>query len=298
VENWMNTLEALMEENRYPESFIFNFDETMLAPSQKPHKVVVPAGSPRPVTAVANKKEHITIALCIAADGSKLQPLCILPLRNEPNLPDKVRQFYIITGQDAGWIDEEIWNKWIAEIFIPEIQRRRKEQQLTNQRALLIVDAHSTRSSATAIALLQQYGVDLLVIPAHSSTILQPLDLTVNGIFKHYLGEHYAPQADEPKDCNRIRLLATSVLALEIALARLHITLGFARAGIWPFNKEAPLNSALVRHPIHSIVVHPRTRGKRGPKIAGRLLTAAPSSVPAIEQSGQEGSPKVVMLTE
>jgi hypothetical protein len=134
-----------------------------------------------------------------------------------------------------------------------------------------------------AIKALEQHNIDLLVLPAHSSTILQPLDLTCNGVFKNHLGQHFQPQPNETRDCQRIRLLAIAAMALEIAMCSFHVTSGFARAGICPLNVQAPLNSHLIKNPIDDAVVERPKKRRRGITIAGRLLTAGqPITVSAL----------------
>src|SRR5205807_1227108 len=118
-----------------------------------------------------------------------------------------------------------------------------KELNLQHAKALLIVDGHSSRLDPTSISALQEHSIDELIIPAHSSTILQPLDLAPFGSFKSLFSKHFKLQLDKSKDVRRIRLLAIAAMCLDSALSLLHITSGFSHAGIFPFNKIAPLNS-------------------------------------------------------
>lgn len=101
----MRQVERLLQEHRYPPSLIYNFDETMVYPGKRNTKVIVRSHGPRPIEKILNKGEHITFGLCIAADGSSMKPLCILPLKTMPNLPPSMQSFYVITGQASGWID-------------------------------------------------------------------------------------------------------------------------------------------------------------------------------------------------
>jgi hypothetical protein len=61
-----------------------------------------------------------------------------------------------------------------------------KRDKLQNQqaRALLILDGHPTRDQFQLWKELNEDNIDVLVIPAHTSNILQPLDRVVNGNFK------------------------------------------------------------------------------------------------------------------
>ena len=291
----MSLLADLMKQHHYPASLIFNFDETMVYPGKRRGKLIVRSKGPRPITKILSKGEHITFGICVAADGGKVDPLLILPLQTLPDLPQTLLQFYSVTGQTNGWITENIYELWIRGQFIPYVQDRRAEFGLWNQKALLIVDGHSSRNSDRIIQLLRSHDIDELVLPAHSSTILQPLDLSVNGEFKRKLGENFKQIEGEPADQRRLRLLAVSALALEATLTTLTITKGFSRAGIWPFSAQAPLNSSLIINPIDSIVNQRPKRKKRGPNISGTLLTArgpvTSNPLPSYTSTQQLGPP-------
>jgi hypothetical protein len=269
----MEKLETLMKQHQYPPALIFNFDETMLHPGKNNLKVLVRSTGQRPTSKMITKEEHITFGVCVSAVGGKLPPLLILPLKTLPDLPPSLLNYYTITGQSNGWITTEIYSKWIIQVFIPYVVQKRRELNLPNTRALLIVDGHSSRLDATSVSALQQYAIDELVIPAHSSTILQPLDLAPFASFKSLLSKHFKPQTDEPKDARRIKLLAIAAMCLDTALSLLHVTSGFVRAGIYPFNKLAPLNSSLLKPLTHTLTIQHSKRRKRGPQISGTLLT-------------------------
>ena len=151
-----------------------------------------------------------------------------------------------------------------------------------NAPVLFLVDSHSTYKYAPTIKLFADNNIIVLILPAHSSTILQPLDLTCNGELKRLLKANFAVVADEngPTKCNR--LLHTSVYCLQLALGGLHIMNGFSRAGIHPFSKQAPINSNLIHNPLAEITLAPLTKKKRGPTIAGKILVNGIDQTPAI----------------
>jgi hypothetical protein len=139
--------------------------------------------------------------------------------------------------------------------------------------ALLIIDGHNSRESPITTQLLQDANIDCVCIPAHSSMVLQPLDLSVNGVFKCLLGKHFESRVGEPRDLKRQRLLHTSGLCLNATLNQLYIQNGFARAGIYPFVPTAPFNSTLVRDPCTQFIPERPAKKKKGVDISGKLLT-------------------------
>lgn len=262
-----------MTQHQFPPELIFNMDETMLDASGHRVKVISQASSPRPFTENEAKMEHITLGLCISASGSYLRPLAILPLKTLPPLEPRVVNFYSLSGQQNGFISNEIWHEWVRTVFIPHINNVRHQLGKPGQKVLFLVDSHSTRKYEPTIKLFEQNKIIVLILPAHSSTILQPLDLTCNGELKKLLRANFLPVADEDRPTKRNRLLVTSVFCLQGALIGLHIMNGFRRAGIYPFSKEAPLKSNLIRNPLQELEFRPPLKKKRGITIAGKVLT-------------------------
>lgn len=273
VKEWMKGLGELLEKYKFPPQLIFNMDETMLDSSGHKVHVLTRAHSPRPFTENEAKLEHISLVLCISASGSFLRPLAIFPLKTAPYLQDEVKNFFSISGQPNGFISNDIWADWIAKIFISHVNKIRQLLNLPQQKALFIVDSHITRKHEPTIKLFEEHNILVYILPSHSSTILQPLDLTVNAEFKRLIRLRFKPIKDEDKPTKRSRVLYKSIECLQGAFLAIHITDRFARAEIWPFSAKASLNSALVKHPDDLINYAPPTKRKRGPKIAGKVLT-------------------------
>lgn len=278
----MVELELALNTYDFPPELIFNFDETMLDSSGHKVKVLIRAHDPRPFTENETKMEHITLGLCISAAGTYVKPLCILPLKHLPHLHRAVEAFYSFAGQGNGFICNEIWHAWVETVFIPHVQQVRERLGKPNQKVLLIVDSHSTRKYAPTIKLLNDHNIYTLILPAHSSTILQPLDLTVNGELKRLLKLRFKPKEGEDRATKRNRLLFISVACLQGAFLAIHIQDGFERAGIHPFSVGAPLDSSLVKHSIDQVEFQPPAKRKRGPTIAGKVLTTGNPLPPAI----------------
>jgi DDE superfamily endonuclease len=276
----MEKLEALMQQYNFPPQLIFNFDETMLDPGHPRVKVISRSKRPRPFLEIAAKGEHITFGLCISAAGTFIRPLCILPLVNLPDLPREVTSFFNMSGQENGFITKEIFFHWVQDVYIPFVENTRRQLGCPNQAALLIVDSHNSRDHSDTIKLCKQHNIIVLVLLAHSSTILQPLDLSVNKKLKEALQENFEPKPHESVPEKRSRLLYTSIFCLQIALNALPIKRGFARAGIWPFVKEAPLNSHLVRSPANEVPPVVTTKKNKRRRIAGVVLTPENTHTP------------------
>lgn len=273
IAKWLGEVKEIMDTHHFPPQLIFNMDETMLDSSGHKVAVLVRSSSPQPFTENEAKLEHITLILCISAAGMYIRPCAIFPLQHEPYLFDNVKSFFYISGQKNGFIINDIWHEWVQNAFIPEVENLRKQMNCPNQKALLLVDSHSTRQYKPTIDLFEQHNIFVKILPAHSSTILQPLDLTVNGELKRLLKLRFEPKKGESAPTKRNRLMFTTVECLQGAFLAMHITDGFARAGIYPFNINAPLKSNLVKFTTDTIDFSPPPKRQRGVKIAGKVLT-------------------------
>ena len=134
------------------------------------------------------------------------------------------------------------------------------------------------------------------ILSAHSSTILQPLDLTVNGELKRLLRQRFKAVKGEDIPTKRSRLMYTTVECLQVALTGIYITDGFERAGIWPFSVDAPLKSNLIIHKIDLMDFAPPSKRKRGPTIAGQVLTfGEPTPMLECEKTPPSAPPSTVL---
>ena len=91
------------------------------------------------------------------------------------------------TQQDAGWISKQGFEGWVDNIFLPHINSTRENKE---DPVLLVMDGHSSRSQADVMQKLRENDVHVLIIPAHTSHILQPLDRGVNKAFKAALNRY------------------------------------------------------------------------------------------------------------
>src|SRR5690606_10986127 len=133
---------------------------------------------------------------------------------------------------------KEIFGEWAKKLFIPILQSKREKFNCPTNKALLLLDGHSSRLNQDALDCLAQANVDVLTFPAHSSSILQPLDLVPFGVFKTLLSEHFHPEEGDSRAFRRNKLLAAAALCLDSSLTMLHISTAFSKPGIWPYSPQ------------------------------------------------------------
>jgi hypothetical protein len=110
---------------------------------------------------------------------------------------------------------------------------------------------------------------------------------------KHLLRLRFKPKRGEDTPTKHNRLLFTIVECLQGAFLAMHIQNGFARAGIYPFSKETPLNSALIKHAQDEIDFQPAAKRAKITAIGGKVLTEGNLPPLAIAPSALATTPLV-----
>jgi len=245
ITEFFESLKNTVTNYAYHKKLIINIDETFLCPKANKMKVYTQKSK-----AIAQVKivadEHTSLMFAIRASGDYMRPLVIFPLKTYPPLSPEVEESFTIVGSESGWITDEIFYNWITGDFIEQINEIRTKVPADQQRVLLISDNHGSRYVRRTIDFLIANNIDLVTIPPHSSTVLQPLDLTCNAEFKRILTNNYNPILNLNAPDRRMYLMDLTLKVLPMALSALNIENGYKCSGIIPFNFEQPLKSALV----------------------------------------------------
>ncbi len=206
-------------------------------------KAVVPRdwGS-APTTVPDSRIKHVTMIFCICADGSHLPSCAILPdLKYLPPELDAVIDSLAWSSSDSGWITDEIYEQWVENVFIPFVNAKRSILDVASAPAVLWLDGHGSRSSAKARTALLAHNIFVIVIPAHTSHILAPLDCGVNRSFKTYLSSYYEEPGTTGAQDIRGALLQAAVRAAYHSLDPHTVASSFKAAGVWPWDPNTIL---------------------------------------------------------
>ena len=123
-----------------------------------------------------NEKNHVTVVLACAGDGSKLKPMVILKRKTVPKVANRHR--VVIATQEKGWMDIEGMKTWVQKVW------RARRAGLGRRRSLLVYDAFEAHLTESVKAAFVRENMNLAVIPGGLTSILQPLDVALNKPFK------------------------------------------------------------------------------------------------------------------
>ena len=152
---------------------VFNADETSFCLSGRPTKVVARKGAKSPQYTVGGSgKENITVQVCVSATGKLLPPYIIysgqrLMLNNTQDGPAGAK--YAVTTK--GWMTEANFLDWFRNMFILHLPEERP--------VLLILDGHESHIKYDVRELAVKHKIEIAKLPAHTTHILQPLDVEI-----------------------------------------------------------------------------------------------------------------------
>ncbi|KAJ6248322.1 tigger transposable element derived 5 [Anaeramoeba flamelloides] len=249
VKDFFITLKGLCEEKEYKSKLIFKMDETSLQISKSStYSVISPEVKKKSYRAKLPTKRHLSAVCTISAWGNCLKTLYLLPQKslNKSVFEKTNLSNYAYATSPRGFITKDLFYEWVRCVFIPEVEAIREFNKLPKDEwALLVLDGHNSRANLAAIHLLQQHYVDCIVIPSHSSHLLQPLDV---GIFKYFKTELRRQQSKKKR--KNFFLLVDH--CLNYATSTMHCVDAFADAGIYPLkllkiNNDIPIFPAEVK---------------------------------------------------
>jgi hypothetical protein len=90
-----------------------------------------------------------------------------------------------VLHQPKGYVDRDIFDDWLQDNFLVELQRR-KTMHSYDGPAILLLDNCTAHQSEKFQALCQVYSVIACYLPRPSSNQVQPLDLSIFGITKKF----------------------------------------------------------------------------------------------------------------
>ena len=171
---------SIFENADYPLDFICNMDETPVFLDLLPSKVIDRKGKKSiNVRTTASEKNRITATLCCTASGKMLPPFVIFKGKTKRGLKKvTVPKGVVCTTQAKAWMDEERMLEWIDKVWLPYVGENP---------ALLCLDTFSGHLTDAVKAKFAKIGTKLLVIPGGCTSVLQPLDVSINKPFKSHI---------------------------------------------------------------------------------------------------------------
>jgi hypothetical protein len=220
---------------------IYNIDETgfSMGENSKAYVIVDTTQTCLGQSVEGAKGEWVTVIECVSAAGTAIPPFVIFKGKFiqsnwfQPNTPKD----WMISLSPKGWTNNALGLKWLEIHFEPHTRPQRK----TDYR-FLILDGHSSHLTPEFQEFCRNHRIILLCLPAHTSHMLQPLDVAVFSSLKHW----YRREVDSRLRLGDIRVPKSEFLSIYAearprAFTDKNICSGFRKTGIVPFNPGAAL---------------------------------------------------------
>ncbi|XP_073821485.1 uncharacterized protein [Musca autumnalis] len=234
VEFFDNAQKVLLKYSLAP-CDIYNLDETGISTVLQTPKVISTKGQ-RTVSQVvsAERGPLVTMVGIVSASGNALPPVYVFP---------RVRyNDHFVNGGPNGCIGLADKSGWMtAELFVDVLKHIKANTHCSNHNPIILfLDNHASHCSLAAINFCRENGINMITFPPHTSHKLQPLDISVLGPFKKYLGISFNDfhVSNPGKHISIYDIPTLSNIPFQKAFVLENICKGFEKAGISPFNRQ------------------------------------------------------------
>ncbi len=168
-----------------PLSMCINMDETALDLRESFRSTIARRGE-RSVAVRAPKgcPKRVTVLLAVGFGGEFLRPLVVFEAKRGGAVEREMAPLdgvCLHTVQAKGWCDQDVMDKWVAEVLNPHGEAQRGAG---TSAALLMMDNYSVHTTGNTYAGLDRGGVHAFMLPPNTTSMSQPLDVGLNKPFK------------------------------------------------------------------------------------------------------------------
>jgi hypothetical protein len=241
IRAWFHRVQSTIVEYGILPEDIYNFDETGFQMGVIATAKVVTGTERRgrPRTTQPGNREWVTCIETINARGFSIPPLIILEaVMHQAAWYSNIPEDWSIGVSENGWTTNEIGLHWLEHVF-----DKHTVAHTIGRYRLLILDGHGSHINPEFDRYCQQHSIIVLCMPAHSSHLLQPLDVSCFAVLKRSYG-----RLVEQKMSLGVNHIDKQEFLLLYQQARLdaiykdNIKSGFAATGLVPYNPERVLS--------------------------------------------------------
>ena len=185
LEAWFNAYQSIVREYKILEENIYNIDESGFSiGTMESTRIIIDSSLRTKHQAHPGRQEWVSMVECICGDGTAIAPFGIFKGKNvlENWIPPKVLNEWFFSANTKGWTSNLHGLEWLKRVFEPATRTKARGQY-----RLLVCDGHDSHISGSFIAHCLQNRIALLILPPHTSHLLQPLDVAIFGLLKKRL---------------------------------------------------------------------------------------------------------------
>jgi len=248
VEAWFDAFKDIVGRMNIDVKNIYNMDETGFSiGTMESTRIIVDSTYRTRHQAHPGRQEWISVVECVCADYTTLDPFVIFKGQNvlQSWIPNQVLNQWYFSANTKGWTSNLHGLEWLKRVFEPATRLKANGQQ-----RLLICDGHDSHISGSFISHCIQNRISLLVLPPHTSHLLQPLDVAIFGPLKKKLTTAllYLNEAQLVR-IQKAEWMDAYIQARSIAISTRNIESAWRGAGLVPFSPQRIIRSIRSNQP-------------------------------------------------
>ncbi|KAL2889053.1 hypothetical protein HOO65_030554 [Ceratocystis lukuohia] len=278
VHDWLRLVENTIAKYDINLADIYNFDEAyfMIGNITSGMAVMGTEKRGKANSVQAGNQEWATAIQAINGEGWAIAPFIVVAGEHHPTKWYKKSSLptdWAIATTHNGCADNDIILQWLK-----HFDRHTKAQSIGRYR-LLILDGHDSNHSVDFEKYCEDNNIVTLCIPAHSSHLLQPLDVGCIGPLK----QAYSREIEHLTRCSVTHVSKTDFFsafhaAHEAAITESNIKGGFRGAGIIPLDPETVISKLDVQ-------LRTPTPAEEDASLSNPWVSKTPERVPETTQS-------------
>jgi hypothetical protein len=244
ISAWFNLVEETRQAYGILDTDTYNFDETgFMMGVAATSKVVTSSNTVgRAATVQPGNRDWVTTIECINASGWCLPPFVILSgKQHQASWYHHIPIDWVLAVSDNGWTTDELGVEWVKHF------NRYTAPRTHGVYRLLILDGHSSHATPEFDQYCTENKIITLCMPAHTSHLLQPLDVGCFSPLKRAYGHEIQELARQGVyHIDKIDFLTAYTRIRPAVLTQQNIQAGFQATGLIPPCPERVLSSLTV----------------------------------------------------
>lgn len=180
VAHFRQSINHIRQNSDFDYDFIANMDETPIYLDMVPSKTVDRKGKKTiKIRTTKSEKCHVTAVLACSSTGNMLPPMVIFKGKTARAIHGvEGSNGTLVSYQEKAWMDESGMLKWIDRIWIKYTKKKP---------SLLFLDCFKAHLTEKVKEAFGNCNTTVLVIPGGCTSVLQPLDVSINKPIKSYI---------------------------------------------------------------------------------------------------------------
>jgi hypothetical protein len=158
-------------------------------------------------------------------------------------------------SSSSGWITGDLFAMFAIDFCAQlSVYRLTLPPEMVHDSILLILDGHPTRGNLLALLIFSLFNVDVLILPGHTTHVLQALDVVINSPLKaefkrllmaaiEAMLSKGMPDERSKADVLRCQMVSAFLDAFAAVTTPKNLYKGFEATGFSPFNPDRPHES-------------------------------------------------------